>query len=82
MWTLIVTRSPRILAIASASIAAVAAAHAAMRKDQVLAAIGWVGVIPLSPFIGALLHVVASEPMAGIETFCSSGVASSATFIR
>ena len=59
MWTLIVTHWPQLVAIASTVIAAVAAAHAAMTKDEVRAAIGWVGVIVLSPLIGALLYGVA-----------------------
>jgi cardiolipin synthase len=59
MWTLIVTYWPHVLAIVSTVIAAVAAAHAAMTKDEVRAAIGWVGVILLSPFIGAILYGVA-----------------------
>ncbi len=59
MWTQIVTHWPHILAVASTLIATVAAAHAAMTKDEVRAAIGWVGVILLSPFIGALLYAVA-----------------------
>lgn len=59
MWTLIVTYWPQILAVVSTLIAAVAAAHAAMTKDEVRAAIGWVGVIVLSPLIGALLYGVA-----------------------
>lgn len=59
MWTQIVTHWPHILAVVSTLIAAVAAAHAAMTKDEVRAAIGWVGVIVLSPFIGALLYAVA-----------------------
>jgi len=59
MWTLIVTHWAQFLAIVSALIATVAAAHAAMTKDEVRSAVGWVGVILLSPFVGALLYAIA-----------------------
>lgn len=59
MWTLIVTYWPHMLAVVSALVATIAAAHAAMTKDEVRAAIGWVGVILLSPFVGALLYAIA-----------------------
>lgn len=59
MWTLIVTHWPHVFAIVSTLIAVVAAVHAAMTKDEVRAAIGWVGVILLSPLVGALLYGVA-----------------------
>ena len=38
---------------------AAAAIHAAMTKEEVRAAIGWVGVIILSPIISALLYAIA-----------------------
>jgi len=50
---------PHILAALSLVIATIAAVHAAMTKDEVRAAIGWVGVIVLSPFLGALIYAVA-----------------------
>ncbi|ODS61462.1 MAG: hypothetical protein ABS38_11540 [Acidovorax sp. SCN 68-22] len=37
----------------------VAGAHAVMTKDEVRAAIGWVGVIILSPIVGPLLYAIA-----------------------
>nr|WP_246748644.1 cardiolipin synthase [Rhizobium setariae] len=37
----------------------IAAAHAAMTKEDVRAATGWVGVIILSPILGALIYLVA-----------------------
>ncbi|HSI41937.1 MAG TPA: phospholipase D-like domain-containing protein, partial [Xanthobacteraceae bacterium] len=49
---------PHIVLLASVVIGALAAVHAAMTKDDVRAAIGWVGVIVLSPFIGAFLYLV------------------------
>lgn len=59
MWTLFVTYWPHFIAVASVLVAAVAAVHAAMTKDEVRAAIGWVGVILLSPIVGALIYAVA-----------------------
>lgn len=59
MWEILSSYWPHILAILSLAIATVAAIHAAMTKDEVRAAIGWVGVIFLSPFIGALIYAVA-----------------------
>lgn len=50
---------PHITLVTSAAIGVVAAIHAAMTKDDVRAAIGWVGVILLSPFVGAFLYLVA-----------------------
>jgi len=58
MWTLFLTYWPHFLAVASVSVAAVAAVHAAMTKDEVRSAIGWVGVILLSPILGALIYAV------------------------
>ncbi|MGA0561516.1 phospholipase D-like domain-containing protein [Ancylobacter sp. VNQ12] len=50
---------PHIFLAISTVIGIVAAIHAAMTKDDVRAAIGWVGVILLSPVLGALLYLVA-----------------------
>src|SRR5262249_12688686 len=47
------------LAVLSIVMGAAAAIHAAMTKEDVRAAIGWVGVIILSPIVGALLYAVA-----------------------
>lgn len=48
------------VALLVSTIAGVAAAvHAAMTKDEVRAAIGWVAVVLLSPFFGAFLYLVA-----------------------
>lgn len=59
MSALFVTYWPHFIALASVLLAAVAAAHAAMTKDEVRAAIGWVGVILLSPFVGAAVYAIA-----------------------
>ena len=49
---------PHILAVLSITMGAVAAVHAAMTKREVRSAIGWVGVIVLSPLLGALIYAV------------------------
>jgi Phosphatidylserine/phosphatidylglycerophosphate/cardiolipin synthases and related enzymes len=50
---------PHILFIVSVVAGAAAAIHAAMTKEEVRSAIGWVGVIVLSPIIGAVLYLIA-----------------------
>ncbi|ROT45998.1 cardiolipin synthase [Pusillimonas sp. NJUB218] len=50
---------PHVAFALSLIIGALAAIHAAMTKTDVRAAIGWVGVIMLSPFFGALLYIIA-----------------------
>ena len=50
---------PHILFTASVLAGAAAAIHAAMTKEEVRSAVGWVGVIILSPIIGALLYLIA-----------------------
>ncbi|NLZ11968.1 MAG: cardiolipin synthase [Alcaligenaceae bacterium] len=50
---------PHIAFALSLLIGAIAAVHAAMTKTDVRAAIGWVGVIMLSPFFGALIYIIA-----------------------
>ena len=50
---------PHLLFLISLVMGATAAIHAAMTKEEVRSAIGWVGIIVLSPFIGALLYLIA-----------------------
>ncbi|MDB5526714.1 MAG: Phospholipase D/Transphosphatidylase [Rhizobium sp.] len=50
---------PYIFLTVSLTVGAVAAAHAAMTKDDVRAATGWVGVILLSPMLGAFFYLIA-----------------------
>lgn len=50
---------PHILATLSVVVGAVAAIHATMTKQEVRTALGWVGVIVLSPFIGAAIYGIA-----------------------
>lgn len=50
---------PHLVLAASLLIGVCAAVHATMNKRDVRGAIGWVGVVMLSPILGALLYVVA-----------------------
>lgn len=50
---------PHTLFVISLVIGATAAIHAAMTKEEVRSAIGWVGIIVLSPFVGTLLYLIA-----------------------
>lgn len=50
---------PHILLVISIVASAVASVHAAMTKQDVRAAIAWVGVILFSPILGAFLYLVA-----------------------
>ncbi|MCX8996450.1 phospholipase D-like domain-containing protein [Rhizobiaceae bacterium BDR2-2] len=50
---------PHILAVFSFTVGAAAAIHVAMTKEEVRSAIGWVGVIMLSPVVGAVLYMIA-----------------------
>ncbi|MCO5734522.1 phospholipase D-like domain-containing protein [Rhizobium sp. SSA_523] len=50
---------PHIVFVLSVVMGATAAIHVAMTKEEVRSAVGWVGVILLSPIVGALLYFVA-----------------------
>ena len=50
---------PHIVFVVSLAAGAGAAVHAAMTKQDVRSAIGWVGLTLLSPLFGALIYVVA-----------------------
>lgn len=50
---------PHVLAAISIATGAVAIAHAAMTKEDVRSATGWVGVILLSPILGAFVYLIA-----------------------
>lgn len=56
MWRVLIDYWPHILAAISVVMAAIATIHVVMTKDEVRAAIGWAGVIILSPIIGALIY--------------------------
>ncbi|QLF70834.1 cardiolipin synthase [Peteryoungia desertarenae] len=49
---------PHVLATLSVIFGTIAATHAAMTKREVRSALGWVGVIVLSPLIGAMIYGV------------------------
>ena len=59
MLELAETHWPHILFTVSVLAGTAAAIHAAMTKEEVRSAIGWVGIIVLSPIIGALLYLIA-----------------------
>jgi cardiolipin synthase A/B len=59
MFDLLIAHWAQFLAVLSIVLGASAAIHAAMTKEEVRAAIGWVGVIILSPIVGALLYAIA-----------------------
>lgn len=58
MWTILSDYWPHILAVLSVAMAAPAIVHVVMNKDEVRSAIGWVGVILLSPIVGALIYAI------------------------
>ncbi|GEO83782.1 MULTISPECIES: phospholipase D-like domain-containing protein [Alphaproteobacteria] len=59
MFEILSSYWPHILAILSVTMGTVAAIHAAMTKREVRSALGWVGVIVLSPLLGALIYAIA-----------------------
>lgn len=50
---------PHVLAVLSVVLGVPAAIHATMTKEEVRSALGWVGVILLSPILGALVYAIA-----------------------
>ena len=59
MYALLTTYWPYILAVLSLVMGGVAAIHATMSKRDVRSAVGWVGIILLSPILGAVIYAVA-----------------------
>lgn len=59
MWYIFLDYWPHILAVLSVVMGTVAAVHATMTKNEVRSAIGWVGIIILSPIVGALVYFIA-----------------------
>ncbi len=55
----LVTYWPHFLAVLSVVLGVPAAIHAAMTKQEVRSALGWVGIIILSPILGALVYAIA-----------------------
>ena len=58
MLQTLMTHWPQILAIIPVVMAAIGIVHAIMTKEDVRAATGWVGVMFLSPFLGAIIYAV------------------------
>jgi cardiolipin synthase len=58
MWRELAELWPHVLFVLQTTLAVIASCHAATRKREVRAAIGWIGVIWLSPFLGVLLYVM------------------------
>lgn len=58
MSQLFSTYWPHVLFVLSIVMGGTAAVHAAMTKREVRSAIGWVGIILLSPVVGALIYLV------------------------
>lgn len=58
MSEILSTYWPHILVILSVALGTPAAIHAAMTKEEVRSAIGWVGVIVLSPILGAVIYAI------------------------
>jgi len=58
MWSILSDYWPHILAVISVLMAVPAIVHVVMNKEEVRSAIGWVGVILLSPIIGALIYAI------------------------
>lgn len=59
MLELLTTYWPHVLAVISTIAAVAATIHVAMTKEDVRSAVGWVGVILLSPLVGAAIYAVA-----------------------
>ncbi|PSH67732.1 cardiolipin synthase [Phyllobacterium brassicacearum] len=77
MGDLLPTYWPHILFVLSIALGVPAAIHATMTKEEVRAAIGWVGVIILSPVIGAVIYAVA-----GINRIRRSSISSQRAFLH
>ncbi len=59
MIDILTTYWPHVLFTLSIILGTVAAVHATMTKREVRSALGWVGVIVLSPLVGAMIYAVA-----------------------
>ena len=76
MLALIIAYWPHILAVLSVLMGTVAAVHATMTKEEVRSALGWVGVIVLSPIVGAVIYAIA-----GINRIRRSNITQQRSFI-
>lgn len=74
MWETLLAYWPAFLVVVSLCSAGVAISHAVMTKEDVRAATGWVGVILLSPILGAFVYMIA-----GINRIRRASIASERT---
>jgi cardiolipin synthase len=58
MWRELAEIWPHVLSVMHTLAAVIATCHAATRKREVRAAIGWIGLIWLSPFVGVILYAM------------------------
>ncbi|WP_438748703.1 phospholipase D-like domain-containing protein [Pararhizobium sp. O133] len=77
MIALLTTYWPHILAVLSVILGVPAAIHATMTKQEVRSALGWVGIIVLSPVLGALLYAIA-----GINRIRRSSIEQQRSLVR
>ncbi|HTO32644.1 MAG TPA: phospholipase D-like domain-containing protein [Pararhizobium sp.] len=77
MIALLTTYWPHILAVLSVILGVPAAIHATMTKQEVRSALGWVGIILLSPVLGALLYAIA-----GINRIRRSSIEQQRSLVR
>lgn len=77
MLALIIAYWPHILAVLSVLMGTVAAVHATMTKEEVRSALGWVGVIVLSPIVGAVIYAIA-----GINRIRRSNITQQRSFMQ
>jgi len=59
MIDMLISYWPHVLAVLSVILGVPAAIHATMTKEEVRSALGWVGIILLSPILGALVYAIA-----------------------
>ncbi len=77
MLVSVVAYWPHILAALSILMGTAAAVHATMTKEEVRSALGWVGVIVLSPVVGAVIYAIA-----GINRIRRSSIRQQRSFIE
>lgn len=73
---------PHLLAALSLVTGTIAAVHATMTKTDVRSAAGWVGIIVLSPLLGAFLYLIAGINRIRTSTLASRRTARKAIWLR
>ncbi|TKB31291.1 MAG: hypothetical protein E5V67_25255 [Mesorhizobium sp.] len=61
MFEAVASHWQTLILLLSLAMAAVGIVHAIMTKEDVRAATGWVGVMLLSPFLGAIIYAIAND---------------------